>query len=111
MRVALVHGGTAERLPLDRVARSDHVVGEELRRSEYESRVHMRRAYGAGRVLSTRRAVAQTAAVAPGSSSPGKKKAISARAVSAASEPCTAFFSTSVPNWPRIVSRGAFFES
>ena len=41
----------------------------------------------------------------------GKKKAISARAVAAASEPCTAFCSTSVPNSPRMVPLGAFFES
>src|SRR6185369_15589709 len=47
------------------------------------------------------------AAVAPGSSIPGKKNPISARAVSGPSEPWAAFCSTSVPNSPRIVPFGA----
>ncbi len=45
------------------------------------------------------------------SEDPEKKNAISACAVSAASLPCTAFFSMSVPYFWRIVPSGAFLES
>jgi len=55
--------------------------------------------------------VHQELVVAPHASASGKKNAISSRAVSGPSEPWEAFCSTSVPNSPRTVPFGAFFES
>src|SRR5262249_44787830 len=91
-------------------AHARHLGCCHVRRREAHAHRHRAEADG-GEEERPDRPYAWGAAVAPGRSSPGKKNAISARAVSTGSDPWDAFCSTSVPNSPRTVPLGAFFES